>query len=113
VIKQSSPDRPSSGRLSILTALIVGWLLVNIPALIIMLGILFIGGLWEPKAWWIFLSIGFILGWTWWSHTIPRWRRWAHRHGVPPERLQKFAVLVGLTWRKGSRFEKTEAKLDD
>ncbi|MFN2510554.1 MAG: hypothetical protein ABR568_03815 [Pyrinomonadaceae bacterium] len=62
--KQSFPDPPPSGSLSIPTALVVGWLLVNIPALIIMLGIFFIGGLWQPKAWWIFLSVGFILGWT-------------------------------------------------
>jgi hypothetical protein len=48
----------------------------------------------------------------WWSFTIPRWRRWAIRRGASADKLQKFAVVVGLTWPKGSVFEKTEMKID-
>ncbi len=54
---------------------------------------------------------GFILGWTWWCHSVPRWRRWTHQRGVNPDRLQKWAVITGLVWRKGSWFEKTERNL--
>lgn len=78
-----------------------------------MLGSLVIGFAIEPKVWWLFFSVGFILAWTWWSRSVPRWRRWAHHRGADPDRLQKWAVLTGLVWRKGSVFEKTEDKLDD
>jgi hypothetical protein len=105
-----TPHRPT---LSVLKAILIGWLLVNVPALIIMLGILLIGVRIEPRIWWLFLLIGIVLGWTWWSFTVPRWRRWAISSGIPADRLQKFAVATGLTWSKGSIFEKTEMKLKD
>ena len=82
-------------------------------ALALMLGPLVIGGPMVPDAWWLFLSIGFILGWTWWSQSVPRWRRWAHQRGVDADSLQKWAVVAGLVWPKGSPRERTEAKLKD
>ena len=94
-------------------ALIVGWLLVNIPVIIIMLGILLLGIVIEPKVWWLFLAIGFVLGWTWWSVTIARWRKWALTRGAPADRLQKWAVAVGLTWPKGSVLEEPEIRNDN
>jgi hypothetical protein len=108
--QKSSPHRSSS--LRVWKALLFGWLVVNIPALIIMLGILLPGAFIAPRLWWVFLSIGFVLGWTWWSYAIPRWRRWALNRGAPADRLQKWAVVVGLTWPKGWIFEKTETRLD-
>ena len=91
----------------------VGWLVVNLPVIVIMLGSLLIAFVIEPRIWWLFFSGGFILGWTWWSHSVPRWRRWAHNRGANPDRLQKWGVVTGLVWPKGSRFEKTEKSLDD
>ena len=109
----SSRYPPSGASLGVGKAIIIGWLVVNIPALAIMLIVLFVGLAIEPRLWWLFLSIGFILGWTWWSHSVPRWRRWAHRRGANPDRLQKWAVITGLVWPKGSRFERTERQLKD
>ena len=109
----STKSRSSKSPLSVWKAIIIGWIFVNIPAVTIILSILIVGIKVEPKVWWLFLIIGFILGWTWWSYTIPRWRRWAHRNGTPPDKLQKVAVATGLTWAKGSVFEKTEAKIDE
>jgi hypothetical protein len=100
-------------RFGILKAITAGWLVVNIPAIIIMLTSLLASLAFDARLWWLFLSVGFVLGWTWWSHSVPRWRHWAHRRGVHPDRLQKWAVLTGLVWPKGSRFEKTEAQLKD
>jgi len=53
------------------------------------------------------------MAWTWWSLLVPRWRKWAHEKGVPPDQLQKWAVLTGLVWPKGWIFEKTEFKWND
>lgn len=108
-----TPPVSSKPTLGILKAIMVGWLVVNIPAIAIMLASLLIGFAIEPKAWWLFFSVGFILGWTWWSRSVPRWRRWAHNRGANPDRLQKWGVITGLVWRKGSVFEKTEQRLDE
>jgi len=105
-----SPN-PNSA-LGVWKAIMIGWLVVNTPALIIMLSILIIGLAIDPRIWWLSLIVGVILGWTWWSYTIPRWRLWAHRKGAQPDKLQRVAVATGLTWAKGSVFEKTEAKID-
>ena len=104
---------PPSRPLGIANAIATGWLVVNMPVLLIMLASLVIGWAVEPTLWWLFFSAGVILAWTWWSHSVPRWRRWALRRGANPDRLQKWAVITGLVWRKGSIFEKTEARLDD
>jgi hypothetical protein len=108
----SNPDG-SHRPLSVVRALIVGWLWVNIPVVVIILGVLLVGASIEMRLWWLFLIIGTFLGWTWWSFTIARWRKWAINHGAPPNRLQKWAVIVGLTWPKGWIFEKTEIRPDE
>ena len=104
---------PESPHLSAWRAVIAGWMLVNIPAIIIMLSVFLIGLALMPNLWWISLSIAFFLGWIWWSFTIPRWRRWALNRGANPDKLQRWAVITGLVWRKGSVFEKTEFRIDD
>jgi len=82
------------------------------PALIIMLGIFSLGMVIQTRLWWLFLFIGFVAGWAWWSYTVPRWRRWAQSRGTPAEDLHWLAVRVGLTWSKGSLLEKTEFRID-
>jgi hypothetical protein len=100
--KRSFSDEAASSTpvLGVWRAVLIGWLIVNVPAMIIMLGIFLIGTTIEFKLWWVFLALGFFLGWAWWSFTIPRWRNWALSRGVPAERLQKLTVAVGLTWPK-------------
>jgi len=105
-------DRDPANPLKIWKAILAGWLVVNVPVVIIMLTVLLIGMAIERNAWWLFLTIAFFLGWTWWSFIIPRWRRWAVSRGAPADRLQRWAVISGLVWRKGSAFEKTELHLD-
>ena len=111
--QSSSAPASSPQTLSVWKAILVGQLFVTIPVFIIMLGILLLGVTIERDLWWLFLAIGFFLGWTWWSYTIPRWRRWALTRGAPADKLQKWGVATGLTWPKGWIFEKTEAKIDD
>jgi Na+/proline symporter len=55
------------------------------------------------------ILLGVVLGWLWWSFSIPRWREWALKQpGVDPDQLQKAAEIAGLVWPKGHFFEKTE-----
>jgi hypothetical protein len=87
-------------------AIVVGQLVVNLPAVGIMLAALFLGSFVVP---WPFRLLGGALaGWVWWSVAVSRWRDWALNGGIDPERLQKFAFRAGLTWPKGSLFERTE-----
>jgi hypothetical protein len=44
---------------------------------------------------------------------VPRWRQWAITRGAAADKLQRWAVITGLVWRKGSMFEKTEFHIDD
>jgi hypothetical protein len=92
--------------MAILIAILVGQLIVNVPAVFIMIAVAFAGALILP--WQFALIGGSLLAWIWWSYSVVRWRNWAIRNGNDPDRLQKFAVRTGLTWPKGSLFEKTE-----
>src|SRR5438067_13896771 len=85
--------------MSIWKAILIGQLVVNIPAVGIMIAALFLGSIVAP--WELSVILGSILGWVWWSYTVSRWRDWAQAHGLDPQRLQKVAVRTGLTWPKG------------
>ena len=56
---------PPSRPLGIANAIATGWLVVNVPVLLIMLASLVIGWAVEPTLWWLFFSAGVILAWTW------------------------------------------------
>lgn len=106
-------------------AVLVGQIVVNLPVLMIILVVTFVGitrtlilmktlpALSELV---IFLGvmgsmlIGALAGWLWWAFTIPRWRRWALKNGIPEAELQKWAVLTSLVWPKSATFGKTEHK---
>jgi hypothetical protein len=109
--KSSSRSGMSSTKISAGKAVFIGHLFVNIPVLILIIGFALGGRIIFPTLWLIFLLVGFILAWLWWSFTVPRWRQWALKRGAPADRLQKLAVSTGLVWPKGSFFEKTEFKV--
>ena len=92
--------------INIWKAILMGQMIVNLPAVAIMVVALFLGSLVAP--WELALIIGSLLAWVWWSYTVPRWRDWAQRRGANSDQLQKFAFRTGLTWPKGSLFERTE-----
>ena len=112
--------------LSVAKALIIGQLIVQGPAVAIMLVVgvvtIAIGYLIAsivPALGFDFeivclgsLIAGAIPSWLWWSFMIPRWRKWAIERGAPADRLHKWAVATLLEWPKGSIFEKTEFKVD-
>ena len=113
-MKMPPPSSENLPRLSVGAAILTGHLLVNLPVLIIISGFIHAGlSHVNDMLWTIFFMFGFVLGWIWWSFMVPRWRRWALAQGIPEDKLQKWAVATGLTWPKGSVFEKTEFKLKD
>jgi hypothetical protein len=94
-------------------AVVIGHLAVTGP----ILGLLSIS---PVVGWYFFGPVGvavffpaFVVGWLYWSFTIPRWRRWALRRGADPEQLQRFGELSGLVWPKGFFLEKTEFRLKE
>jgi hypothetical protein len=117
-----------SKNISVARAILVGQLVVNLPVVVIMLMIsglgifivnLFFTALQLSGDWLNLLGlltpviIGITAGWLWWSFSVPRWRKWALQNGAPESELQKWAVITGLVWRKGSIFEKTEFRLKE
>ena len=98
-----------------------GHIVVNVPVLIIMFGIPFLFfyllSFFTPSAYTVvafLLSIvlGFILGWTWWSFSIAKWRMWSieHTHQDDWKELKNKAVKEKLIWPEGHHFEKTEIR---
>ncbi len=123
-----SQPLPESKRIGVVEAILIGQLVINLPILIIFLGVsgigiffflVFFASLQSFQGWALFVRlltpiiIGGAVAWLWWSFFVPRWRRWALQNGVPEDKLQKWAVITGLVWRKGSIFEKTEFRLKE
>jgi hypothetical protein len=100
-------------KLDILKAIIIGWLVVNIPALTIMFFFILLGLKAFQPQWWAFVIVGFVVGWLWWSFTVPRWRRWAQEKGIDRDKLHRAALATGLVWPRGSFLEKTEFKIKE
>ena len=109
-------------------AILVGQLVVNLPVILIILGVFGIGivlllvveARFPSLPGWSFLLgvlaliiIGPLAGWVWWSFSVPRWRKWALRNGATENKLQKWAVATGLVWPKGSIFERTEFRVKE
>lgn len=100
-------------------AIFQGFKWINLPVMLIMLGtisLMLISGLLISSViiMGISLPVGLILGWLWWSYSVPRWRKWAlAQPGVEPDALQTAAEVSGLVWPKGHFLEKTEFKLKE
>ena len=126
----SNPQPPTGQKktLHVAIAILVGQLIVNLPVMLIILGAYGVGiallltlvDKFPFFQGWGFLIgilvliiIGPLVGWLWWSFSVPRWRKWVLRNGVPEDKLQKWAVSTGLVWPKGSVFEKTEFRVKE
>ena len=126
----SDPQVPANSKkpMNVGIAILVGQLVVNLPVMLIIFGVFGVGivlivaleaSLPSLPGWIFFLGvlaliiIGPLIGWLWWSFSVPRWRKWTLFNGVPEEKLQKWAVATGLVWPKGSIFEKTEFRVKE
>lgn len=55
-------------------------------------------------------ALGFVLAWTWWSVSVPRWRLWAYERVDDIPALKAHAIRAGLIWPDGSLFQRTEIR---
>lgn len=110
---QQPLNNEAKGKLKVWEAILIGHLVVSSMVLIFILGFSFIGFIFFKRFVIVFLLGGFTIAWLWWSLMTPKWRNWAHKQGVDPDKLQNWAVLTGLVWPKGWIFEKTEFRMND
>ena len=123
--KPTSANIPSrSTPLGVGKAILLGHIVVTVPALSIFLLFLGIGFVLATLVWissdsirplWLYIvitnipwMIGMGLGWLWWYFAIPRWYHWALKNGVPADHLQARAVATGLMWRNVKTFDQTK-----
>jgi hypothetical protein len=102
-------ERSSESPIAPERAVHLGQLVVNLPVVLIIalaaISAFLLGGLgWGMVG----VFLGPILGWIWWSFSVPRWRKWAREKGADEELTQALAVRAGLVWPKRHLFEKTE-----
>jgi hypothetical protein len=118
-MNQSRGTNSLNGTVSVGKAIALGLLWVNGPVFTLLIAPLFLLGLGNrygflPRAQnWLAVPLfagGFALAWLWWSITVPKWRLWAYERVTDIAKLKEQAVAVGITWRSGSIFNKTELK---
>ena len=88
-----------------------GHQLVNLPVLV--LCAVPVGGFWlDPDApAWLHLGVlgaSVVIGWCWWSWSLPRWRVWALERVADVDELLEAAVRQRLMWPPGHVLERTE-----
>lgn len=75
-----------------------GWLLVNIPSIIIILIVWYCLAAYLGINGKISAIIGGALGWIYWELTIKKWIKWALDNNVEPVRLLRIGKLSLLLW---------------
>jgi hypothetical protein len=88
----------NSKELSTLEIVNRGWILVNIPSIIIILVVWFCLVAYLEINGKISAIIGGALGWIYWEFTIKKWIKWALNNDVEPVRLLKIGQLSLLLW---------------
>jgi hypothetical protein len=78
-------------------AVVVGYLVVNLPMLPIVALACFAAYVFLGRAKVALgLPIGLGLAWLWWSAMVPRWREWARNQGADADQTQELAEMTGL-----------------
>ena len=79
-----------------------GWLLVNIPAIIIILAVWFCLVAYVELNGKLSAIIGGAVGWIYWEFTIKKWVRWALDNNVNTDRLLKIGQISLLLWNRST-----------
>jgi hypothetical protein len=91
------PDSPK--KMSATRAVALGQLMVNVPAVAILLTAIYIGRSLFPDKAIFFAAGGFIVAWLYWSYSVARWHKWAINKGVDQIQLSRLAIMTGLMWK--------------
>lgn len=75
-----------------------GYLLVNIPSIIIILVVWYCLAAYLEINGKISAIIGGTIGWVYWEFTIKKWIKWALDNNVKPDRLLKIGQYSLLLW---------------
>lgn len=88
--------------------MLVGHLVASLPSTFFFAGGVWLSGLLTrpDNIQFAPLAAGVLLGWGWWLVVLPRWRRWALRHGAPEERVRRLANRTLLTWPRLEEVER-------
>ena len=84
--------------ISTVTLISRGWLWVNIPALIIILAVLYTTIVYLIIDNKLPVLIAVVAGWIYWRFGVQKWVRWALANNVNPEKLLKVGQLALLLW---------------
>ncbi len=104
-VDETSDDQ---ARLATGRAVLTGHGVITVPVVVLIAAVSFaVIGLTNLN-WRLAVVVGICVGWLWWSCSVPRWRRWALRHGADPLELQRLAQRTGLVWPEGSFMSRTE-----
>lgn len=94
-----------------------GYWRVSLPVWLVMMGFFFspilvlgIEKAFDEDLWieCVFIVLGIIASWAWWSVAAPRWRLWAYQRVEDLELLERLAVADKLVWPSTHPFTRTE-----
>ena len=91
-------DFMNNNELSTVNLISRGYLLVNIPSMLIIIAVWFGLTAYMEINGKISAIIGGAMGWVYWELTIKKWIRWALNNHVNPDRLFKIGKMSLLLW---------------
>lgn len=86
--------------LSTLEIISKGYLWVNLPISILMLGVFYLLILFLNLGSLINILICVAVGWTYWEYSVKKWIKWALDNSVKPDRILKIGQLSLLLWNR-------------
>jgi hypothetical protein len=108
------------GRYDLIKVILVGQLWINVPVVLLIIGLPLVVGfrIGEDRLLLLFLGIvlafaaGVFLAWIWWGFLITYWRIWAFDrvHEDDWLRLRTLAKKTKLIWEEGGTYEKLERR---
>jgi hypothetical protein len=90
-----------------------GFLIVNIPIIIIMLACVSVIPSFTKLNFTESLIIAFVIGWTFWEFASRYWIKWSLKRGIEKDRLHRIGIKSFVLWPSDmKKIEKIEAKLN-
>ena len=92
---------------------LVGYLMVNIPITIIILGVAVFLVSHLDLGFFQCLLIGTVFGWIYWEIAVRKWIKWALMKNIDEHRLHKIGTRALLLWKRDiQKIKKTAAEMN-